>query len=497
MSKIYLLQKPPTAELEKIAAEQKTLPFSYQKIGATAHPQPVENFNNDHQKLPVGKGNADFQLAKKALQNWVHFPNHWTKIEPATASTTTGSEVVLLFNLFGTWWTSGCRVVYETNEAKKYGFAYGTLTNHIERGEELFQVEMDSEGTVWYEIRAFSQPRHWLVRLVKPLARLLQEKFRRDSLDAVRRFVASGGATTGKIFWRPDTWLVALAAAVVLVGCSFPGTFFHHDYGKPILIFAALLSSPFVLHLLAFYGFLSEKSEKILPLIFPAGLLLAAAQFFENQFLSAAMTLPWLFLAIIFSKNELLELPRKLTSRVATIFWTVGAAWAFADRAGIRPFDFSDEITRLTALHFHFAGLALPVLAGLAQHFSPSVFGKINVWMVLLGVPLTALGITATQLAWGVELEIFAGVFMSAAGLLTALRMVGLATRSINFWLLAAGVVLFFTMLLSAGYALRPVFPLDFLNINWMRAVHGSLNALVAVPMGLWGFLNFEKFSAK
>ncbi|HEX9543896.1 MAG TPA: DUF1990 family protein, partial [Pyrinomonadaceae bacterium] len=64
----------------------------------------------------------------------------------------------------------------------RFGFAYGTLRDHVERGEERFTVEWHKQdNSVWYDILAFSQPRHPLVRLSFPLARMLQKRFVRDS----------------------------------------------------------------------------------------------------------------------------------------------------------------------------------------------------------------------------------------------------------------------------------------------------------------------------
>ncbi len=502
MSTISFFKKPSVADLKIFLENQKGQPFSYPNLEATRRTEPVENFNNDYQKLPVGHGSADFELAKKALQNWVHFPFHWTQIQPGNAKIEVGNDVCVLFQIFGMWWKSGCRIIYKTDEPRKFGFAYGTLPSHIERGEELFQVEMDENDTVWYEIRAFSQPRHPLVRLVKPLARLLQEKFRRDSADAVRQFVKTDGPASPearrKFVWRPDQWILALLFFVVGVVFTFPGTFFHHDYGKPVLFFAVLISSPVVLHLLAAHHFLPKKSEKMLGWMLPAGAMLAAAQVFENQILASFLAAPWLVLALIFAFRQIfspkmkVKNPTNLATTAALIFWVVGSAWAFADPAGIRIFNFSDEITRLTALHFHFAGLALPILAGLAHFYKPDFLGKMAIWLVIFGVPLTAVGITSTQIGGGINLEVFAGVFMSVAGVFTAIQLLKLGISKINFWLVVSGSTLFFTMLLSFGYALRPFVFLEFLNINWMRAVHGSLNALVAVPCGLIGFLGLR-----
>jgi uncharacterized protein (UPF0548 family) len=75
---------------------------------------------------------------------------------------------------------------------KRFGFAYGTLAEHAESGEERFTVEWDrDEDTVWYDILAFSRPRNSLARLGYPLSRLLQKRFAKDSkaamLEAVTR----------------------------------------------------------------------------------------------------------------------------------------------------------------------------------------------------------------------------------------------------------------------------------------------------------------------
>jgi len=79
--------------------------------------------------------------------------------------------------------------VYVVDEATRFGFAYGTLPDHAESGEERFLVERTADGVVWYDIRVFSRPNQFLARLVAPLARHLQDQFRRDSSAAMVRAV--------------------------------------------------------------------------------------------------------------------------------------------------------------------------------------------------------------------------------------------------------------------------------------------------------------------
>ncbi len=76
---------------------------------------------------------------------------------------------------------------------RRFGFAYGTLPAHVEQGEERFTVERHANGEVWYDLRAFSKPRYWPVRIGKPLARRLQRRFVRDSQRAMLAAVKEDG----------------------------------------------------------------------------------------------------------------------------------------------------------------------------------------------------------------------------------------------------------------------------------------------------------------
>ena len=77
---------------------------------------------------------------------------------------------------------------------RRFGYAYGTLTNHAESGEELFEVFVDPEtGDVMYRIRAVSWPQATLARLGQPIVRVLQARFRRHSAAAMARATRSKG----------------------------------------------------------------------------------------------------------------------------------------------------------------------------------------------------------------------------------------------------------------------------------------------------------------
>jgi uncharacterized protein (UPF0548 family) len=95
-------------------------------------------------------------------------------------------------------WVNACRIVYVVDvqgPVQRHGFAYGTLPEHAESGEERFTVEWhEADAAVWFDILAFSSPQQLLARLGYPFARKLQKRFARNSAAAMQRAVVEGQA---------------------------------------------------------------------------------------------------------------------------------------------------------------------------------------------------------------------------------------------------------------------------------------------------------------
>lgn len=176
---------PTAAQLYKLLEQQARLPFSYPEQGATRGQFPG-GYVHDRNRVRLGAGEAVWQAACQALVQWRHFPASWTHIYTAPGMWSEGQEVAMFFRLWGVWWLNGCRVVYTLNEAHCFGFAYGTLSSHVERGEECFRVECDAQGQVWYVVEAFSKPQFWPIRLFPFFARFHQRRFVRQSLQAMQ-----------------------------------------------------------------------------------------------------------------------------------------------------------------------------------------------------------------------------------------------------------------------------------------------------------------------
>jgi len=190
---MYLLRKPSSEAIRAFIASQINLNFTYHAVGATAA-QPPPGYVVDHTRVRLGAGKSVFHAAQAGLRSWQHFQLGW--IEPCYPSTPIepGSVVAVLGNYCGLWSLNACRIIYTVDEqgpVTRFGFAYGTLPDHIESGEERFAIEWLADDSVWYDIVAFSRLNQWLARLGYPLIRRLQRRFARDSAAAMIRCSAS------------------------------------------------------------------------------------------------------------------------------------------------------------------------------------------------------------------------------------------------------------------------------------------------------------------
>jgi uncharacterized protein (UPF0548 family) len=186
---MFLRRKPSEDVVWQFISSQQDLPFSYAEVGAT-QTKPPAGFTVDHNRIKLGKGEETYRRATAALQTWQQFDLGWMTVMPRGKRLDVGTTVAVQANIYGLWSLNAARIVYVIDErqtqSSKFGFAYGTLADHVERGEERFMVEWQADDAVWYDIYAFSRPRHMLARIGFPITRLLQKRFVRDSLAAMK-----------------------------------------------------------------------------------------------------------------------------------------------------------------------------------------------------------------------------------------------------------------------------------------------------------------------
>ena len=191
---MFLAQRPSTDAIDRFLRESQELPLSYGPVGIVSEKSAGPHVGEEISV--IGRGSVDFDRARAAIMAWKPFDIGWVDVFPKQAPIEVGTVVAVLIRHFGFWSLNGARVLYTVGGGvdARFGFAYGTLTNHAESGEELFEVFLDPEiDTVMYRIRATSRPQALLARIGQPIVRRLQARFRRDSAAAMTRATRSGG----------------------------------------------------------------------------------------------------------------------------------------------------------------------------------------------------------------------------------------------------------------------------------------------------------------
>ena len=192
---MFSASKPSDEKIRKLIDSQKALPFSYAEDGATNNSPPA-GYTIDQNRICLGSGEAVFNTAIDALRTWKMFDLGWVELRWPNAPIEMGVTVAVLARHFGFWSLHPARIVYlidDGNEqVRRFGFAYGTLPAHGERGEERFLIEWHlDDDTVWYDLLAFSRPKALLARLGYPITRMLQKRFAQDSKQAMLRAVTN------------------------------------------------------------------------------------------------------------------------------------------------------------------------------------------------------------------------------------------------------------------------------------------------------------------
>lgn len=189
---MFLLSRPSESRIQTILAGQRASDFSYPEVGATRG-EPPAGYGVLRGRVDLGKGSTTFDRAVEALRQWKMFTVPGIQLCWPAAPIQPGEAVAVVIKHFGFWSLNCCRIVYlldEDGPVRRFGFAYGTLSEHAEQGEERFTVEWHRRSDlVSYEIVSYSRPGSIAVKIAYPLARGLQNRFLRHSLAAMVKAV--------------------------------------------------------------------------------------------------------------------------------------------------------------------------------------------------------------------------------------------------------------------------------------------------------------------
>ena len=184
---MFFLHRPSEARIRAFLEQQQASIYSYSHVGASRDGVVPEGFSRDHNRIRLGAGGNTWIKAKEALRRWTMFDIPWVRLCSPDTPIEMGNTVAIAIQHFGFWSLNASRIVYLIDESRRFGFAYGTLKEHSESGEERFILEWNEDDSVNYDLFAFSRPNATLAWIALPLARNLQRQFAKQSMAAMVR----------------------------------------------------------------------------------------------------------------------------------------------------------------------------------------------------------------------------------------------------------------------------------------------------------------------
>jgi uncharacterized protein (UPF0548 family) len=167
--------------------------LTYKELGATRQGEPLpEGYRHLEHRMRVGAGRAAFEAAGEAVVTFQMHASMHVRPQASSKRAEPGTRVTLYLGPSRRLCLRApCEVVWTVDEPQQrgFGYGYGTLPGHPERGEEAFLVEWDEADAVWLTIRAFSVGGRWYTRAAGPLVPLFQHTYALCCGAVLRRLV--------------------------------------------------------------------------------------------------------------------------------------------------------------------------------------------------------------------------------------------------------------------------------------------------------------------
>jgi hypothetical protein len=270
-----------------------------------------------------------------------------------------------------------------------------------------------------------------------------------------------------------------------------------------LFLLAPLVIAPLGLRLISFAPGPASRLLSAAVRIQPVGATLAAVSFLLAIGVWAAiLASAWLLVCAIAALGALADLiqgrslrPVRLAPAAAVAFMAFGAIWLVLSRAGIAPLGLSPIVVELTAVHFHFTGLAATLMAALVlislqrERGTSRHIALAASLLLIAGSPVLAAG-------WGTPFHVLqvVGAILVAGGVLATAAVLFFRSASLvdstaaRILLRASALAPLVPMVLAVEYSAGHVFGFPTLDMHAMALVHGDLNALGFSLLGLLGW---------
>ena len=234
-----------------------------------------------------------------------------------------------------------------------------------------------------------------------------------------------------------------------------------------------------------------------------SAILLAISLLLPTGAWAGLLAVPWMLftyalaaIGLVHFFRHVRSLNEQLCYSAALVYVAVGGTWAMVSRSGMQVMDFEPTIVLLTAVYFHYAGFALPLLSGLAiRTMTRHHLARLMILLIIVGIPLVGVGIAGDPLV-----EIIAVGILTAGCVGLALVQLGTALRCslepARGLLLVSSLSLLLGMLLAVIYGIGEYRGEQLLGIPLMIPLHGIANSAGFSLAGLYGWRILRRSAA-
>lgn len=195
---MFFVRRPDDDAVRSLLRARKDADWTHPHPGRTREPlsQAPSGHALDRYDCVVGQGEVGLARAIDGLSDWRHYATPFTRVVPLETGLREGLLFATVAAHFGFFSVQPCRVVYveDARSEGRFAFGIGTLPGHDGSGEERFELDLDPRsGQVRYAVQAFSRPATPLARLGRPLMRVVQRRFQRETRAALRAHCEGSG----------------------------------------------------------------------------------------------------------------------------------------------------------------------------------------------------------------------------------------------------------------------------------------------------------------
>jgi uncharacterized protein (UPF0548 family) len=173
--------------------------LDYPGVGSTEQGSAPKGYDRVLEEACLGSGLDVYRRVADGILGWELQRRAGLRVRADSPRVVPGAHVVSGFGVGPFRLPAPCRVVWVREPApdgvpQSAGFGYGTLPGHPARGEESFEVEINSQGEVWLRIRAFSRPANWFYAAGGLVTRAAQRYVTSRYIEGARTLAAEGTA---------------------------------------------------------------------------------------------------------------------------------------------------------------------------------------------------------------------------------------------------------------------------------------------------------------